>query len=347
MKRIKLILVFIIATQSFLNAQDISFSQKFVSSQYINPALTGIFNGTVRMGVQYRSQWNNPLETSFQTYAASGDLNYRMNRWEHTSKDLLGVGILFVNDRIEGFDFNSSLIGLSFAFHKSLDKRFNHYISAGIQGGIIQKNINYDQLQFGDQYNNIDAYSFPTAEPRPSNNFAIEDINVGINYLYNPSKKFSIRAGLAFQHLSTPNLSFFRFNDNYIENDILRKITFHSTASFGINPFAHIQPRLIIHNQGPFFDTELAATFKFTTFERDYLTFHLGLGTHLVRDLESVGFSTVVPFMGLQVNNILIGMSYDVGISTLARHNRNFSTFEFSLTYLGQYDNQPLFCPKF
>jgi hypothetical protein len=104
---------------------------------------------------------------------------------------------------------------------------------------------------------------------------------------------------------------------------------------------------MILNIQGPFLDLEVGNTFKFTTFTRDFLTFHLGLGAHVVKDLDIVTLSTIVPFVGFQLNNILVGVSYDVGVNTLVRHNRNFSTLEFSVSYLGQYDNQPIFCPKF
>lgn len=340
-----LALVFGLSMSSF--AQDISFSQKFVSSPYLNPALTGIFNGTVRIGAQYRNQWSSPLDASFQTYGVSGDLKYRLSILDKTSRDILGVGIQFINDRIEGIDFNTTLIGLNTSFHKSLNNRFDHFLGLGFQVGIIQKNVNYEQLNFGDQYNNIDAYSFPTAEPLPTNNFAIGDFSVGILYLISPNSRFSYRGGIAYQHISGPNVSFFRFNEDYSKNDILRKITLHSSAKFKMGPFTSVIPRFVFLAQGPFYDAEVGANLKFTTFTRDNFTFHLGLSAHVANDLDIIDFTTLVPFVGFQRNNFLIGMSYDIGINTLVRHNRNFSTFEFSLSYLGEYDNQPLFCPKF
>jgi len=339
------LLILIIAVS--LHSQDVAFSQKFVSSPYINPALTGIFNGSVRLGVQYRSQWSGPLDLAFTTYGAAGDMNYTVKWLDQASNDQFGVGIQFVNDRVEGIDLNTTLIGLSSSFHKSLNPRIQHYMGIGFQIGMIQKNVNYEQLFFADQYDNIDSYSFPTSEPVPTNNFAVGDFSLGLLYLLSPSDKFAVRAGLAYHHFSTPNLSFFRFDEDYPKNDILPKITLHSTLGFKTGPYTHLLPRFILNIQGPFMDLEIANVFKFTTYSRDYLTFHLGLGTHLVRDLDAVAFSTVVPFVGFQLNNILVGVSYDVGVNTLIRHNRNFSTLEFSVSYLGEYDNQPIFCPKF
>lgn len=346
LKKIAVILIISLVSTGVM-AQDISFSQKYVSSTYLNPALTGIFNGSVRLGVQYRDQWNSPLDASFQSYAASGDLKYNIKAFDETSRDILGVGIQFINDRIEGIDFNTTLIGLNTAFHKSLNNRYDHFLGAGFQVGIIQKNINYEQLQFADQYNNIDAYSFPTAEPLPTNNFAIEDFSFGLLYLISPNSRFSYRAGMAYQHISGPNVSFFRLNDDYSTNDIIRKFTFHNSANFTMGPYLDLIPRLIVQAQGPFVSAEIGANTKFTTFSKDNITFHLGLGAQVARDLESVDITTLIPFVGFQLNNFLIGLSYDIGLNTLIRNNRNFSTFEFSMSYLGEYDNQPLFCPKF
>ena len=142
-------------------------------------------------------------------------------------------------------------------------------------------------------------------------------------------------------------MSFFRFNDDYDNNDIFPRFTFHTSAGIKTGAYTQFIPRIVFNSQGPFMDLEFGSNLKFTTFSKDNLNFHLGLSAHVVRDLETVGISSVVPFVGLQLDNILIGASYDVGVNTLINNKRNFSTLEFSISYLGEYDNQPIFCPKF
>lgn len=328
-------------------SQDVSFSQRFVTAPYLNPALTGIFNGSVRVNAQYRNQWSNQLEFGFESFAASGDINYGLNLFRNTNKDLLGLGIYFVNDRVDGVDFNTNFIALSGAFHKSLNPKNSHYLGIGFQFGVVQKNINYEQTTFGDQFNFVDSYSFPTNEPIPANNFAVEDLSVGLVHLINPSRNVELQTGIAFYHLTGPNLSFFRFSEVYETNSIIPKFVFHSAASIKTGAFTHVIPRIIVTAQNPFVDVELGANMKLTTFNTENYVFHGGLGTHVVRDLESVAVASLVPFVGVQIKNLLFGMSYDIGINQIYHHTRNFSTFEFSLSYLGENENEALFCPRF
>lgn len=349
-KRMRSGFIFVLITWMFCQystAQDVAFSQRYVTSPYLNPALTGIFNGSVRVNAQYRNQWANQLDFGFQSFAASGDINYGLKLFKNTNRDLLGLGIYFVNDRVDGIDFNTNLISLSGAFHKSLNPKNTHYLGFGFQFGVLQKNINYEQTTFGDQFNHVDAYSFPTSEPVPANNFAVEDLSIGLLHLITPVRNVEIQTGIAFHHLTVPNLSFFRFSEIYDRNSLVPKFTFHSAASIKTGAFTHFLPRLVITAQNPFVDIELGANMKFASFSTEDYVFHAGVGTHIVRDLESVALATVVPFIGVQVKNLLMGMSYDVGINQIYHHKRNFSSFEFSVSYLGENENEALFCPRF
>ena len=69
----KIIIVFIlILINSFLNAQDIHFSQYYASPMTVNPAYTGMFNGTYRVGANYRNQWAS-VSVPYKTFAAYAD----------------------------------------------------------------------------------------------------------------------------------------------------------------------------------------------------------------------------------------------------------------------------------
>jgi hypothetical protein len=42
----------------------------------------------------------------------------------------------------------------------------------------------------------------------------------------------------------------------------------------------------------------------------------------------------VAPFVGIDYNNLIIGLSYDANVSALRRMNRNVNSFELSLSYV-------------
>ncbi len=332
----------------FQYGQDVNFSQAYVSSSYLNPALTGLFNGFVRVSTQYREQGRGVLDNKFKTYAISSDIRYRFNTFNKFSEDILAIGLYFINDRVDVYDFNTNNIALSVAFHKALDFRTEQYIGVGFQMGIIQKNINREHLTFNDMYDHIDSYSFPTSEPVLSNNFAVSDFSLGVYFKMKPSLKSAFGAGIAYQHFATPNLSFFRDNE-YVENksDLYSKITLHSSFDYKYASFTSVQPRLRFIKQGPYLDLELGTNFKFSSFNWDIASLHLGLSGHFINHFDAFGIGSVVPFVGLQYKNFMMGVSYDISMSHIINTRNNLHTFEISFSYLGEQTDEGLVCPEF
>ncbi|HEY8690580.1 MAG TPA: type IX secretion system membrane protein PorP/SprF, partial [Chitinophagaceae bacterium] len=67
MKKAVLVIIVVFNFLSGANAQDPHFSQFFASPLTLNPALTGKFDGTLRVAGNYRNQWpafNNVYTTS-------------------------------------------------------------------------------------------------------------------------------------------------------------------------------------------------------------------------------------------------------------------------------------------
>ena len=62
-----------------LQAQDPHFSQFFASPLSLNPALTGRFDGTLRVAGNYRNQWPT-IDNAFKTYTASVDFAILQNQ---------------------------------------------------------------------------------------------------------------------------------------------------------------------------------------------------------------------------------------------------------------------------
>lgn len=342
------ILVFFLFSISVVNAQDVNFSQAYVSGPYLNPALSGMFNGFVRVSSLYREQGRGNFDTPFKTYAISSDIRYQFKLFNKFSSDVLGIGLYFLNDRTELYDFNTNNIALSIAFHKSLGFRTKQYIGIGFQGGLIQKNINYENLTFEDMYNKVDAFSFPTMEPVPSNNFAVADFSLGLYYTVAPSKNLTLGGGVAYQHFAQPNLSFYRTEENFENSSSLfSKITIHAMADMKVSSFGRLQPRIKILSQGPFADYMVGANYKISSFQKDYISFHLGLNLHAIKDLESFGIGPVVPVVGMQIRNFMLGFSYDAVMSHIVNSRKNLNTFEFTFSYLGEIEDEGLICPQF
>jgi type IX secretion system PorP/SprF family membrane protein len=208
MKKLFLLLFcFALLSSLRLTAQDQHFTQFFAAPLTLNPALSGTFNGKYRVALVYRDQ--NP----YQTYAGAVDLRFGLNSIGKRYKDAFGVGVVFYNDRVPKFGFSNNQINVAAAFHKSLSKSNDQFLSAGFQAGLAQRNFGYERFNFEDQFGGDDGYTNPSAEILPANNFAYGDISAGINYTYAPKKGVSDYAGAAMHQILEPQNSFFYNED--------------------------------------------------------------------------------------------------------------------------------------
>ena len=139
MRRVKTILNLAIVSVSFFNsqAQDFHFSQFYASPLTLNPALTGKFNGHMRLSSVYRAQWSNVNTTSYlyQTPSFSADFNLFKNK--------IGLGVVLLNDQTNNKTFNTLEGGLS-ASYKIITEKFG--ISFGLQGWYSQNYFDYNKV---------------------------------------------------------------------------------------------------------------------------------------------------------------------------------------------------------
>ncbi|NNE27741.1 MAG: PorP/SprF family type IX secretion system membrane protein, partial [Saprospiraceae bacterium] len=168
--------------QIALNGQDEHFSQFFAIPIHMNPALTGAYDGTYRMTAIYRDQWNGALESPYKTFAAGGDTKLDLNFGSLESDDHFGLGLFFVSDRVAEFQASTNKISGYMSYHKKFGDKIPSYLGAGFKFGVIQRNINYDNINFQDQFNQIDDFTEPTSEVLPPNNIGAFDISLGLNY---------------------------------------------------------------------------------------------------------------------------------------------------------------------
>lgn len=206
------VLILTFGLVSSISGQDSQFSQFYANPLYLNPALTGSHSGTYRLMSSYRSQWASALDNPFTTYTAGGDIRFTLRNESgsySTGNDIVAVGVQFFSDRISQFDYNTNQLSFFGAYHKLLDAKTNQYLSAGIQLGLAQRGINYEDLTFQDQFDGVDQYNLPTAESLPANVLAYSDVAIGLHYSVKPSTDKGFFLGMAYHHLNQPNISFF------------------------------------------------------------------------------------------------------------------------------------------
>lgn len=333
------------------NAQDQTFSQFYTQPQFLNPALTGSLNSNFRVSAIYRDQWRGLLERPYQTYATSLDLRWNLGLRGKARQDAVAAGMFFYTDRMPSLDFVATQIVLSGAFHKALDPRNAQYLSLGIQGGIQQRNISYEDLTFQDQFNGTDGYILPTNENLPANNYHFSDFSVGLNYSLTQPNGLALYAGLAIHHVTQPEVSFYVLGGDpeiaFPSSKLYSKYTAHLSLSLPVADRLQLLPRALVARQGPHYEAAAGSSLRFGLSDFSPVALHVGAWAHVVGDAtQAAQANAIVWLVGMEYNNVLVGLSYDAWIQPLGPR-RSPGAFELSISYLGEYENEVVLCPKF
>ncbi len=328
-------------------SQDKHFTQFYASPLTLNPALSGAMEGSYRLNANYRNQWGHVLENPIKTFSMAADLRFNSNKKKNTD-DALGVGIMFFNDKVSVVDFSTTQLAVSLAYHKALGIEKNQFLSLGIQGGLTQRNVSYESLNFHDEFNGLTGYTGATSEALPPNNFAFPDLNVGLNYTTKFSGGGSFFAGTSIHHVLRPSVSFYDQASATPGGRLYQKINVQFSASipFDRSNRVSMQPRLLAAVQGPHMEVNAGTNFRFAMGQYGGSAIHFGTWARPVRNNGDFGFDAVVALFGLELNSVLFGFSYDLNLHALQANQRQ-SAFELSISYLGNYDNEKILCPKF
>lgn len=345
MKKLLLYSLFILAFLPESSSQDKHFTQFYAAPLTLNPALTGGMEGRYRVGAIYRDQWRKVLDNPIKTFAIAADLRFSAPG-KRVKEDAIGLGLMFFTDKVSVVDFSTTQIAVSLAYHKSLDSDNRQYLTLGIQGGLTQRNVNYESLDFHDEFDGSSGYNFPTGEALPENNFSFSDVNVGLNYTARVGRSGNLFTGVALHHILQPQISFYENSD---EGDKLyMKLSGQIAANIPITRDNRVSllPRFLIAKQGPHMEINTGTNFRVALGEYGGSALHIGSWVRPVRNDDVVGLDAVVALLGIEFNNVLLGLSYDLNLRALKANQRQ-GAFEISIAYLGEYENEEILCPKF
>jgi len=350
MRKFFTIFILIFITTALIQAQDRSFSQFYASPLTLNPALTGAFDGRFRVSTIYRDQWRGVQENPFSTFSSALDLKWRMGRNTSKYHDYAAVGLMFFADKAGAFDLSTTQISISGAYHKALDLRNTQFLSLGFQAGIAQRNFNNAGVTFEDQFNGTTGYTDQTNENLPENNYAYADYSVGLNYVYSPRyTRLKFFVGGALHHLLSTSMSFYKHSDSETllpDNMLARRYSGQISAVIPLSNSVQFLPRTIFEKQDSHLKLDAGANFRVNTSEYKNIAMHFGAYFRPVANEDnSYRVDAVVAMLGLELNNVLFGFSYDLNMDRVASSSRR--VFEFSIAYLGEYEDEVILCPKF
>jgi type IX secretion system PorP/SprF family membrane protein len=202
-----------------VTGQDPQFSQFYAAPLYLNPALTGA-TGQARAGINYRNQWP-AIDANFTTMSAYFDYFI-----EDKSS---GVGIILNRD-VEGLAGLRSLsVGLQYSYELYITKNLG--FRPGVQVALFNRDINFDKLTFGDQYDPTtgEIISPQTAEQFRTN-FSKTFVDLSLGGVFFTKVAY---LGIAAFHLNQPNQSII---DE--DNKLPVKLSVHGGFKFHMKPGA-------------------------------------------------------------------------------------------------------------
>ncbi|MEO6328545.1 MAG: PorP/SprF family type IX secretion system membrane protein [Ginsengibacter sp.] len=336
MKKTACILLTSLCLSFFLKAQDPHFSQFFSSPLTLNPALTGKFDGSLRVAGNYRNQWpafNNVYTTSTLS------VDFPVMQKNIPENDTWGIGILALTDKAGGGILTNNYVGVSSSYHKALNEDGYSQIGAGFQATYGQKRLDNSKLYFEDQLTPF-GFTGVSQDIFTSDNLNINyvDINAGIIYTGSSTDRNNYYIGASVYHINKPKESFKGGNWN-----ISPRATLSAGGYFPVSDLLTLHTSAIYQVQSKASETVIGGAIAANLNEGEVnpSTVYAGAWIRLK--------DALIPYIGLEFSGMRIGASYDINTSGLKAASESRGGMEISLIYIkrpsGAGKGVP--CPKF
>ena len=346
------ILVLALCCTAFLSttqAQDPRFSQYYASPWSLNPAMTGLFNGSWRATANYRDQWGSIISpVPFRTYSAAYEYRVPVGMRD----DYASFGIGAMHDEAGTARFVQNKIHLGGAFLKQLSggrRQADHYLSAGAQAGFGQNSIDWGKVWFSRQFDSsTEMPDFSASSNEPNANAASKaylDFNAGLLWYVIFENEGTFYLGGAMHHLNGPKISLTGDGDETLYS----RWSAHAGGELPLNDNISLLPGAVVMRQGPAFETDLGLNLRYSNNDYNELALRAGAWTRVGNKLDKGFQADAVTIVGmLELNRWTLGLSYDITVSKLTQANNARGAFEISLNYVHPGERKSrVQCPNF
>jgi type IX secretion system PorP/SprF family membrane protein len=314
--RLLTLLLFFTGAQQVMQAQvDPHFTQYYVYPSWLNPALTGAFDGEYRVSGIYRNQWGN-ISKPFSTVGLGGELvtNNNVN---------LGINLLNQTAGDGGYYYTTAYANLAYTGVR-FGPNQNHHIVMGLQLGMIWRGFNASKFTFGDQWDPVTGFN-PGSSTDGFSKTKTASFDAGAGVLYfdaTPGKMANIYAGFSVSHLTKPK-DYFSSNANA---QLPMRYTGHAGVRLTLSEAFSITPNVLYTKQGTA-EEKMAGV---------YVQLNAATGTDVMLGANYRLNDAISPFVGFTHNNMVLGLSYDVNTSQLGKMAHGSNSFELSLSVTGR-----------
>ncbi len=323
-----------------LSAQDVHYSMFNMSPLTLNPAQTGAFEGTARIGGIYRSQWSVYTTPSFFVDAPI-IRGFRKSDW-------VGVGFVVVNDIAGVSKLSTQGSSISASYHLAFDKKRNTVMTLGFQTGSVTRNIrNNKDFSFADELplevggGGVGIGKSPDRSSLGTKT-KYRDFNLGLMLRTHLKNKDLIEAGLSIAHITQPKYGI--VSDSLSGSEKARRpsrITIHGRWNHQLTDKISIAPQFLVQATKGGAEIVLQA---------------LG-GLQINPDVKlsagpgyRVGDAAMV-IVGLDYQDLKVGVAYDINLSSLSSNGTRKGGYEFAANYILKLYKKPvvppaILCPR-
>jgi hypothetical protein len=163
---------------------------------------------------------------------------------------------------------------------------------------------------------------------------------IAFDALVSDYSRFTLGAGIA--HISKPNESFY---GNLYDNKIGTRYTVHAGGTFGINNKIYIMPYALYQLQ-----TNAQELVAGTAVGYNFSPSRYKVGTIFYGGLFTRQGDAFIPTVGVMMNGVQFGVSYDINTSNLNVATGGQGGFEVAVVYTSgkpNKKNKRTFCPRF
>jgi type IX secretion system PorP/SprF family membrane protein len=315
-------------TVALANAQDAHFSQFYHSPLQLNPALAGVHHGSVRFINNYKSQWQSVSDLNFTTFSSALEKKFYTDDLENS---YFTAGLLLSFDQAGTSKLSRTNIGVSGSYSIQLSPTF--FITAGAHVGISQRAFKTTNLTFDQQF---DGEQFDPNRPREGfsrTNDLNMDLGSGINLRLQPqdahpiTKRTKLDIGVAAHHITEPKEAF--FIDGEVQ--LKRRYSTYAMGTLMLSDLFDFVARGMVQLQGPYQENVVGASGKIHINRNPAQELAVLFGSSY--RFDSFG-DAIIPHMEIEMQQWLLGVSYDVNISEFQAASSRRGGIEIALRYI-------------
>lgn len=323
-------------------SQDIHFSQFYMSPLTMNPAMTGNYEGTFRIGGIFRTQWFSVAEP-YQTPSFYVDApiitGFRKQDW-------VGIGATIYQDVSGAGNLTQGGAYLSGTYHIGLDKDDTRVFSIGVQGGKSFRYFgNVQDLKFEDELlpggsNSPDKSDLNDKESKKATGKDKTDITAGLSYQGVINDYLDMSIGVSVGHIAGPNIALRKSGRSLKPNRLLA----HAAFNYVLSDRLLLTPAFLFQKVGPASEAALQIPVGFLLDPEKNVLFSFGPGYRFGDAVEIL--------VGMDYGPFRVGMAYDVNASKFSSASKTVGGIEIAASYIARIYKKPkadniFFCPRF